>query len=211
MSKKKNTNHDAEHEAPVQQTPPLPTDESQKPEIIELQEEHQSEPVVEELPEKRPTRRRSSSSRNKKTEGETEQPAGEELPELMQGGREREEEEHFEIPDVLPVLPLKDTVVYPFSVQPLAVGQERSIRLIDDVMRDDRRLVVLVAQKSADLDLAGPDDIFKTGTVSRVGRMFRMPDGTIQIAVQGLERVDIGEFTQEKPYLKAHVTLKPDV
>jgi ATP-dependent Lon protease len=125
--------------------------------------------------------------------------------------QQAQDEDHLSIPDVLPVLPLKDTVVYPFSVQPLAVGQERSIRLIDDVMRDDRRLVVLVAQKSADLDLAGPDDIFKIGTVSRVGRMFRMPDGTIQIAVQGLERVVIGAFTQEKPYLKAHVTLKPDI
>ncbi|MBE3561521.1 MAG: endopeptidase La [Ktedonobacteraceae bacterium] len=124
--------------------------------------------------------------------------------------RPAQEEERLSIPEVLPVLPLKDTVVYPFSVQPLAIGQERSIRLIDDVMRGDR-LVVLVAQKSADIELAGPEDIFKVGTVSRVGRMFRMPDGTIQIAVQGLERVDIGEFTQEKPYLMAHVSLRPDI
>ncbi len=120
-----------------------------------------------------------------------------------------DEEDHLTIPDILPVLPLKDTVIYPFSVQPLAVGQERSIRLIDEVMRGDR-LVVLVAQKSADMEQAGPDDIFKIGTVSRVARMIRMPDGTIQIIVQGLERVAIGEFTQEKPYLAAHVTMKPD-
>jgi ATP-dependent Lon protease len=215
MSKKRNTNHDAEHEAPVQQTPSSPTGESQKPEIIQLQEEYQPELVAEgqEQPEKRPARRRSSSSRNKRAEGgePEQQAAGEESPEMMQGSREREEEEHFEIPDVLPVLPLKDTVVYPFSVQPLAVGQERSVRLIDDVMRSERRLVVLVAQKSADIEQAGPGDIFSIGTVSRVARMFRMPDGTIQIAVQGLERVDIGEFTQEKPYLMAHVSLKPDI
>jgi len=121
----------------------------------------------------------------------------------------QEDEERLTIPEVLPVLPLKDTVVYPLSLQPLGVGQERSKRLIDDVMRGDR-LVVLVAQKSADMDQAGPDDIFKIGTVARVGRMFRMPDDTIQIAVQGLERVEISEFTQEKPYLMAHVTLKPD-
>src|SRR5207248_5726861 len=89
-------------------------------------------------------------------------------------------------------------------------GQERSIRLIDDVMRGDR-VVVLVAQKSAEIEQAGPDDIYRIGTVSRVARMIRMPDGTIQIIVQGLERVDIGEFTQEKPYLAAHVTLKPDM
>ncbi len=120
-----------------------------------------------------------------------------------------EEEERLTIPEVLPVLPLKETVVYPFSVQPLGVGQERSIRLIDDVMRGDR-LVALVAQKTAEVEQAGPDEIFKVGTVARVGRMFRMPDGTLQIAVQGLERVEIGEFTQEKPYLMAHVTLKPD-
>ncbi|TME13137.1 MAG: endopeptidase La [Chloroflexi bacterium] len=120
-----------------------------------------------------------------------------------------EEEERLTIPDVLPVLPLKDIVIYPFAVQPLGVGQERSIRLIDDVMRGDR-LVVLVAQKSAETEQAGLDDIFKIGTVSRVARMIRMPDGTIQIIVQGLERVEIGELAQEKPYLAAHVTLKPD-
>src|SRR5579859_7647474 len=123
----------------------------------------------------------------------------------------RGEDDQFTIPDTLPVLPLKDTVVYPYAVQPLGVGQERSIRLIDDVMKPgSNRLVVLVAQKSAETENAGPDDIFKIGTVSRIARMFRMPDNTLQIAVQGLERVVIGEFTQEKPYLTAHVTLKPD-
>src|SRR5436305_1650273 len=120
-----------------------------------------------------------------------------------------DDEDGLVIPDNLPVLPLKDIVIYPFAVQPLGVGQERSIRLIADVMRGDR-LVVLVAQKSAEIEQAGSDDIFKIGTVSRVARMIRMPDGTIQIIVQGLERVDIGEFTQEKPYLAAHVTIRTD-
>ena len=124
--------------------------------------------------------------------------------------RDTGEEEASSIPEVLPVLPLKDTVVYPLSVQSLGVGQERSIRLIDDVMRSNR-MVVLVAQKSSDTEQAGPRDIFNIGTVSRVVRMIRMPDGNIQIYVQGLERVEIGEFTQEKPYLAAHVTVRPDV
>src|SRR6266571_4381296 len=124
--------------------------------------------------------------------------------------RDTGDEEDSSIPDVLPVLPLKDTVVYPLSVQSLGVGQERSIRLVDDVMRSNR-LVVLVAQKSSDIEQAGPRDIFNIGTVSRVVRMIRMPDGNIQIYVQGLERVEIGEFTQEKPYLAAHVTVRPDV
>src|SRR5438552_10907562 len=120
-----------------------------------------------------------------------------------------EEEERLTIPDVLPVLPLKDIVIYPFAVQPLGVGQERSIRLIDDVMRCNR-VVVLVARKSAEIEQARSDDILKIGTVSRVARMIHMPDGTIKIIVQGLERVDIGEFTQEKPYLAAHVTIRTD-
>src|SRR5215469_5397618 len=147
------------------------------------------------------------------TVGDTEQrtpnesPAGEE-PESSQD--QNSDEEPLNIPDELPILPLKDTVIYPFAVQPLGVGQERSIRLIDEVMRGNR-LVVLVAQKSADMEQAGPDDIFKIGTVSRIARMIRMPDGTIQIIVQGLERVEIDEFTQEKPYLVARVALKPDI
>jgi ATP-dependent Lon protease len=122
----------------------------------------------------------------------------------------QEEEEHFPIPESLPILPLKDTVIYPFSVQPFAVSQERYIRLIDDVMRSNRRLVVLAAQKSADVDHPGPEEIYHVGTVSRIGRMFRMPDGTVQIAVQGLERVSINEFVQEKPYLIAKIATKPD-
>src|SRR5258708_30738738 len=80
--------------------------------------------------------------------------------------RGKDDDDRLSIPDVLPVLPLKETVIYPFAVQPLGVGQERSIRLIDDVMRGDR-LVVLVAQKSAETEQAGPEDIFRIGTVDR--------------------------------------------
>jgi ATP-dependent Lon protease len=131
------------------------------------------------------------------------------LKELERRHRE-EDEDQVHIPNILPVLPLKDTVVFPFAVQPLGVGQDRSIRLIDAVMRGNR-LVVLVAQKSAEIELAGPNDIFKVGTVSRIARMIRMPDGTLQIIVQGLERVDIGKFTRGRPYLTAHISLKPEI
>src|ERR1700730_6497244 len=121
-----------------------------------------------------------------------------------------EDDDKVNIPNILPVLPLKDTVVFPFAVQPLGVGQDRSIRLIDAVMRGNR-LVVLVAQKSAEIELAGPNEIFKVGTVARIARMIRMPDGTLQIIVQGLERVDIGKFTRGKSYLTAHISLKPEI
>ncbi|MHB8600173.1 MAG: endopeptidase La [Ktedonobacteraceae bacterium] len=128
----------------------------------------------------------------------------------MRASLRSQDGEKLNIPDTLPVLPLKDLVVYPFGMQPLGAGQARSLRLIDDVMRGDS-LVALVAQKSDEIEQAGPDDIFKIGTVARIARMLRMPDGTVQIVVQGLERVDIGEFTQEKPYLVAHITVRPDI
>lgn len=132
-----------------------------------------------------------------------------EASERIPGSLRGQDGEKLHIPETLPVLPLKDTVIYPFGMQPLGAGQARSLRLIDDVMRGDS-LVALVAQKSDEIEQAGPDDIFKIGTVARIARMLRMPDGTVQIVVQGLERVDIGEFTQEKPYLVAHVTVRPD-
>jgi ATP-dependent Lon protease len=166
----------------------------------------QGEAEEQEEPKKpRRTRKRSSrvaSQEETSEQGDLDLPTGQ--------GQEGERDERLNIPDIVPVLPLKDTVVYPFAVQPLGVGQERSIRLIDDVMRGNR-LVVLVAQKSTEIEQAGPDDIFTMGTVARIARMIRMPDGTIQIIVQGLERVAIGEFTQIKPYLMAHVTVRPDV
>src|SRR3984893_11981136 len=131
------------------------------------------------------------------------------LKELERRHGEDDDDKLF-IPNILPVLPLKDTVVFPYAVQPLGVGQDRSIRLIDAVMRGNR-LVVLVAQKSAEVELAGPNEIFKVGTVARIARMIRMPDGTLQIIVQGLERVDIGKFTRGKSYLTAHISLKPEI
>ena len=99
-----------------------------------------------------------------------------------------------EIPATLPVLPLKDTVVYPYAVMPLGVGKERSIRLIEDVMKG-ARLVTLVAQKDASVEEAGPEDCFSVGVVARIARMLRVPDGTMSIIVQGLDRVHIEEFT----------------
>ncbi len=115
-----------------------------------------------------------------------------------------EEERRIAIPEVLPILPLKETVVYPLTMMPLGVGQERSIRLIDDAMRGNR-LVGLVAQKSAEIETAGPDDTFRIGTAARIARMLRTPDGTIQIIVQGLERIRLLEYVEEQPYLKARV------
>ena len=119
------------------------------------------------------------------------------------------EEPALDIPDVLPILPLRDTVVYPFAVVPLAVGKERSISLIDDAMRGPR-LVGLVAQKNAEIEQAGPDDCFTVGTVARIARMLRVPDGTIQVIMQGLERIKILDYVATEPFLRAHARLAPE-
>jgi ATP-dependent Lon protease len=119
------------------------------------------------------------------------------------------DDERVRLPEVLPILPLKDTVVYPFAVTPLGVGKERSIRLIDEAMRGSR-LIGLVAQKNADVEDAGPDDCFRIGTVARIARLLRIPDGTIQIIVQGLERISIDEYVAQEPFLKARTHLLPE-
>ncbi|MEO7003272.1 MAG: endopeptidase La [Ktedonobacterales bacterium] len=118
-------------------------------------------------------------------------------------------EPDVEIPGELPILPLKDTVIYPFAVMPLGVGKDRSIRLIDDVMRGNR-LVGLVAQKDEDVEEAGPDDVYRVGVVARIARLLRIPDGTIQVIVQGLDRIAIDEFTAEEPFLRARVHALPE-
>ena len=113
------------------------------------------------------------------------------------------------IPVELPILPLKDVVIYPFSGQPLAVGQERSIKLINDAIVGNR-LVGFVAQKDSTIEGAGPEDAFRIGTVGMILGMRRMANGTMQLAVQGLERMEIDEYTQIQPYLKARISLAPD-
>ncbi|HEV2065196.1 MAG TPA: endopeptidase La [Thermomicrobiales bacterium] len=112
-------------------------------------------------------------------------------------------------PETLPLLPLKGTVVLPMTLVPLAAAQPRSLRLIDDVMAGERT-VALVMQKDAELDSAGPGDILEVGTVATIHQMMRVPDGSVRLAVQGIERMRILEVTQEEPYLVARVVRVPE-
>jgi ATP-dependent Lon protease len=112
--------------------------------------------------------------------------------------------------EILPLLPLRGTVVLPTTLVPLAAAQARSIRLIDDVMAGDRR-VALVMQKDPTLaEGAGPDDILEIGTISSIHQMMRVPDGSMRLAVQGLDRMRILEVIQEEPYLLARVQRDPE-
>lgn len=118
--------------------------------------------------------------------------------------------ENEQIPDVLPILPLRGLVVYPETAVPLTIGQPRSIRLVDDVVAGDTRLIGLIASRQPDLESPGPDDLFEVGTVATVHRMLRAPDGTIRLLVQGLARFRVDEFVEEEPFLKARITLIPE-
>jgi ATP-dependent Lon protease len=120
------------------------------------------------------------------------------------------EEHQLEFPAALPVLPLKETVVFPQSMSPLAIGQERSVRLIDDIVAGDR-LLALVTAKDAALDSPSWDDIYEIGTVALVHKMIKVPDGTLRILVQGLERIKLEHRLDTDPYLLGEFSALPDV
>jgi ATP-dependent Lon protease len=103
-------------------------------------------------------------------------------------------------PATLPVLPLKDTVVFPGFPTPLAIGQERSIKLVEDVVSGDRTLA-LVTVKNEEADQPGWDDLYAVGTAAVIHKMIKVPDGTLRILVEGLRRIGLEHPVQEDPYL----------
>jgi len=114
------------------------------------------------------------------------------------------------LPDALPVLPLRDTVTFPETLTPLAVAQERSIKLVNDVLGANRMLA-MVASRDPEKDEPGPSDLHGVGVVGIVARMLKVPDGTIRILVQGTQRVRLGPYVAEEPYLVARIGELPDV
>jgi ATP-dependent Lon protease len=121
-----------------------------------------------------------------------------------------EEQPLVELPAALPILPLKETVVFPQSMTPLAIGQERSVRLIDDVVAGDR-LLALVASRDGAVEEPGFADIYEVGTVALVHKMIKVPDGTLRILVQGLDRVRLDHQIDTDPYLLGEFSALPDV
>ena len=110
----------------------------------------------------------------------------------------RREEEQLEIPDALPLLPVRDVVIFPFMIVPLFVGRERSINAVDSALTKDR-LVFTATQKDITKEDPDPEDLYRTGTVCMIMRMLKLPDGRVKILVQGLSRAQIKDFTQTRP------------
>ena len=120
-----------------------------------------------------------------------------------------ERQEEIVFPATLPVLPLKDTVVFPEAVTPLAIGQERSIKLVEDVVSGDR-LLALVTVKDSEADQPGWDDLNEVGTAAVIHKMIKVPDGTLRILVQGLKRSKLDRQVQTDPYLVGEFVELPD-
>jgi ATP-dependent Lon protease len=118
--------------------------------------------------------------------------------------------EQEQIPNMLPILPLRGLVVYPHTAVPLTIGQSRSIRLVDEVMSGDERIIGLIASRDSELEVPQPEDLYSIGTVAIIHRMFRAPDNTIRLVVQGLSRFRLGQIIQEEPYLKAEIEMAPE-
>lgn len=119
-------------------------------------------------------------------------------------------ENAIRVPPELPILPLRGLVVYPQTAMPLNVGQKRSVRLVDEAVSGDR-LIGLVASRNPELEMPEPKDIYTVGTMAAILRLFRAPDGTIRLLVQGIARIRIEEYTQQEPFLRARVTHIPEV
>ncbi len=117
---------------------------------------------------------------------------------------------NIEVPDVLPILPLRNTVLFPGVVLPITVGRKRSLDLIRDV-NSGSKFLGTIAQKDYTVDHPKPDDLYSIGTVAEILKILEMPDGSTSVIIQGKRRYSIREFISEEPYFKAKVEPLTDV
>jgi ATP-dependent Lon protease len=109
------------------------------------------------------------------------------------------------IPSELPILPLRDTVLFPNSFMPLAVARESSVRLIDDAIANGK-LIAVFTQRDASIEEPTQEDLYTVGTATHIHKMFKLPDGSLRLIVQGLARLRLEEVVATQPYLRARVT-----
>jgi ATP-dependent Lon protease len=113
------------------------------------------------------------------------------------------------LPEALPILPLRDSVPFPETLTPLAIGQDRTIKLVNDVLGGSRMLVMVASKDDVGED-PGPDEIYRVGVAGVVARMIKVPDGTLRILVHGAQRVELTDFVATDPYLVARIVDAPD-
>ena len=110
----------------------------------------------------------------------------------------------------LPVLPLRDVVVFPYMVMPLFVGRAKSISALDEAMNEGKQLL-LVSQKQADLEEPTVDDVFDVGTIANIIQLLKLPDGTVKVLVEGQQRAKINQLNdgEDQFFSGSHTDLKP--
>ena len=117
---------------------------------------------------------------------------------------------NLEVPDILPILSLRNTVMFPGVVMPITVGRQKSLQLVQEVYRGNK-LLGTVAQKDGSVDDPGKDDLYQTGTMAQVLKILEMPDGTTTVIIQGKRRFEVLEYLEEFPYFKARIKPLVDV
>ena len=114
------------------------------------------------------------------------------------------------IPQILPILPLRNTVLFPGVVAPINIGRDASLQLMNDA-NDTDKTIGIVAQLNEDTENPTSNDLYKLGTVARILRIFKLPDGNATIIIQGKKRFQIDHIVEEKPYIKAAITEVADI
>ncbi len=127
-----------------------------------------------------------------------------------QGNGDPSQAEAVKYPEVLPILPLRGVVVYPQTAVPLTIGQIRSMKLVDEASVTPGKMIGLVAARDPEIEEPGPADLYTVGTIATIHQLFRVPDNTIRLLVQGLARFRLKEFVQTDPYLKAGIEVIPE-
>jgi ATP-dependent Lon protease len=117
---------------------------------------------------------------------------------------EIQETEELKIPDQLPLLPVRDVVVFPYMILPLFVGREMSVSSVEHALANDR-LIFLATQKDMNDEDPAPEAIYEVGTIAMIMRMLKLPDGRVKILVQGLAKGTITEFVATKPFYSVQV------
>ena len=117
--------------------------------------------------------------------------------------------DNIQIPETLPILPLKDTVLFPKMVMPLLIGQPKSLNLIDTVLNTDKVMGVITTREPQEKETR-VEHLYSMGTAAYIMKMVKMPDGTVRALVEGLSRIKLGEFIQEEPYFKARIEIIPE-
>src|SRR5918999_5523532 len=131
-------------------------------------------------------------------------------PEFTEAIDTTESDQQLQIPEHLPVLPLRDIVIYPFMIVPLFVSREKSIRAVDEALGENR-MILLASQKDLDKEEPTADDLYKVGTAAVIMRMLKLPDGRIRILVQGLSRAEIESVDTSGAFIRAKVNAVEEV